>query len=390
MEKLIYIAYIDRVKDVGLYKKVSCQCEMFSKFYETILICRENNNIYIENFTYKNTYYSNDSFYPVYNKINNYRNLNIFSIFIYNYIRENEPQILYIRKYNYYNIGYKMILYAKKKTKCYLLWEIPTYPYKMEFTKNNKYLAYVLSKFLDYKIEKICDKIIVILGQNIKVKSSKYLIIRNGIKVDKIKTKDIKDIEDINVNKNCLNLVGVAIVHFWHGYDRIIEGLKNYYDSNKGKDLVYFHIAGDGAEIPNLKKLVDNYNLNSYVIFYGDKTGQDLDELFDKCNMGIGSLANHRKGLMKDSALKNREYCARGIPFVIASDDDGFNRDYKYILRINPDESPVDINKIIKFYDSIKNDKYIEEMRSYAEQNLTWDAVMKPVIDAINSRNIDK
>jgi len=42
----------------------------------------------------------------------------------------------------------------------------------------------------------------------------------------------------------------------------------------------------------------------------------------------------------------------------------------------------------------IKNENYIEEMRQYAEENLIWEAKMKPVIEKINElieeRNFDK
>jgi glycosyltransferase involved in cell wall biosynthesis len=205
--------------------------------------------------------------------------------------------------------------------------------------------------------------------------------ISNGVDVYKIKPKEKNEIP------HYINLIGVANIAFWHGYDRLIKGLKNYYDTkNKINTIVYFNVVGDSAELSNLKQLVSDYNLNDYIIFHGRKTGQELNDLFDKCNIGIGSLGNHRKALTKDSALKNREYCARGIPFLIASRDDGFGEDFKYILRIRPDESPVDVNKVIEFYNLINKDNYVEEMRDFAEKYLDWQIVMKPVIDVISSK----
>ena len=42
----------------------------------------------------------------------------------------------------------------------------------------------------------------------------------------------LRDLIKINkrdlINKNQIVLIGVANVSFWHGYDRIIKGLKNY------------------------------------------------------------------------------------------------------------------------------------------------------------------
>lgn len=73
------------------------------------------------------------------------------------------------------------------------------------------------------------------------------------------------------------------------------------------------------------------------------------------------------------------EYCAREIPFVYAYNDLDFNN-FKYSLKIENDKIS-NIEKVIEFYDSIKNGNYIEEMRKYAEENLTWNKKMKPVIE---------
>jgi len=75
----------------------------------------------------------------------------------------------------------------------------------------------------------------------------------------------------------------------------------------------------------------------------------------------------------------------------------GFDFDFnnfKYSMKIDSNEKPVNIKEVIEFYNSIKNEHYIEEMRQYAEDNLTWDAKMKPVIEKINElieeRKFDK
>jgi len=82
--------------------------------------------------------------------------------------------------------------------------------------------------------------------------------------------------------------------------------------------------------------------------------------------------------------LKAREYCARGILFVISYDDVGFPNDFPYMLKVPADESAVDIGQILQFYDRIKDRDIIKEMRDYAEKNLSWEAKLKPVIDEIN------
>lgn len=381
---LIYIAYIDRFEEIGVYKKILSQCNEFSKYHETILIYKRNNDICVENITFKKTQLIEKVFVNESkgNKVNigisKYKNLVKFNSFIEDFIRKNKPQILYIRKYNLLFSGIDVLRCAKKNLACHIICEIPTYPYKSEFIRKKRQLIYLYYRYLDNRIEKIADKIAVVLGNDVNLDKRKYMALMNGIDTSSIVLRKR------NGSNKALNLLGVAHVAAWHGYDRIIEGLKDYYNNDKCITVdVNFHIVGNGVELCRLNKIVGQYNLKKHVFFYGTKTGQELNEVFDKCDIGIGSLANHRKGLTKESALKSREYCARGIPFIISSDDDGFNSDFKYRLKIEPDESPVNINKIIEFYDSIKDCNYVEEMRSYAESNLTWEAVMKPVIDAI-------
>ncbi|WP_129408615.1 glycosyltransferase [Marinitoga lauensis] len=131
------------------------------------------------------------------------------------------------------------------------------------------------------------------------------------------------------------------------------------------------------------KKLIKKLELEKYVIFHGFKKRKDLDELFGKSDIGIGSLGNHRKGIYKESALKNREYCARGLPFILSSKDEDFPESFKYIHYVSQDETPIDIGKIIQFYNNIKDYNYLKKMREYAEKHLKWEVKLRPIIDKI-------
>jgi glycosyltransferase involved in cell wall biosynthesis len=160
----------------------------------------------------------------------------------------------------------------------------------------------------------------------------------------------------------------------WHGVDRIIRGLANY----KGIVKVMLHIAGKGPELPALQKLVNELGINDQVIFHGFTTGKDLDHLFNTCHIAVGSLGHHRIGLNEASILKAREYCARGIPYIIACSDPDFPDDFPYILRIPADETPVDIAKIIGFAQTVYKDPgYSKKMREYAVENLDWSVKMR-------------
>ena len=119
--------------------------------------------------------------------------------------------------------------------------------------------------------------------------------------------------------------------------------------------------------------------MEDYVILYGKKHGQELDILFDKCDFGIGSLGRHRVGIDKIKTLKNREYAARGIPFIYSETDSDFD-DRPYVLKAPADETPVNIGNIVSFYHQLSFTP--QEIRS-SIADLSWKNQMKHVINSV-------
>lgn len=171
-----------------------------------------------------------------------------------------------------------------------------------------------------------------------------------------------------------LHLLCVANVSRWHGLDRLLHGIAAY----PGTPTVILHIAGDGAELPRLQELTTELKIDERVIFHGFMTGEALDALFNECHVAVGSLGIHRKGLTQTSELKAREYCARGIPYIIAVADPDFPPDFPYILQLPADESPIDMEEVIAFADKVLADPdHPQKMRLYAEEHLDWSVKMK-------------
>lgn len=241
-------------------------------------------------------------------------------------------------------------------------------------------LLILINRFIVPKIFKFFDVIIEYGSENARYTMNiedKMVYINNGVNTESIPKKKIP------INDKVIEFISVANISDWHGYDRLIIGMGEYYKNNPRVKVLY-NCVGDGASVPYLKKLVNDLSLEEYVIFHGKKTGNDLDKLFDNSHVAFGSLAIHRLGSDIASTLKNREYCARGIPFVIASRDNGFPEDFKYSMQVSQDEKSINVNEIIDFYDSIKSSGYTTEMRKFAEENLTWDINLKPVFEKIN------
>ena len=145
-----------------------------------------------------------------------------------------------------------------------------------------------------------------------------------------------------------------------------------------GRQELYSTSPGDGSELPHLQKLANDLGIADHVLFHGFLTGKTLDDLFDQCPIAVGSLGIHRIGLTEASILKAREYCARGIPYVIACIDPDFPVDFPWVLRVPADESPVDIEKIIGFAQTVCADlDHPQKMRAYALEHLDWSVKMK-------------
>jgi hypothetical protein len=184
-----------------------------------------------------------------------------------------------------------------------------------------------------------------------------------------------------NKSDNDIHLIGVASMAHWHGYDRVIEGLHNYYSNGEpGKKKVFFHIAGDNSNTESIryKELVKKYNLSNYVIFYGRKTGKELDIIYNRADIAVGSLGCHRISIKNLKTLKNREYCARGLPFFYSETDVDFEHK-DFIFKVPANDSPIQIEEIINF---VTNNKFDEvKIRKYACENLTWEKQFEKVLN---------
>ena len=180
-----------------------------------------------------------------------------------------------------------------------------------------------------------------------------------------------------------LRLVGVANVSYWHGYDRIVLGLRDYY-ARGGRMDVTFDVVGTGADLPALKALVEQSGLQDRVRFHGSLRGRALDDLLGTCQVGISCVALHRKR-SDTSDLKSREYCARGLPFVIGYADRDFGGDLPFVHHVARDDTPIDIAALLDFHARLvaEHPMYRARMRGFASERLTWREKMRPVVDML-------
>jgi glycosyltransferase involved in cell wall biosynthesis len=276
----------------------------------------------------------------------------------------------------------KALLALLKKIKdnnpsCKILYEIPTYPYDKEHKTFLSKCGLFVDKLYRNRLKNYIDKVVTMTDDDI-IFGMSTIKMQNGIIC-----ADIPVRKPMNM-PSTLHCIAVAQFSFYHGYERLIAGLSNYY-KNKRIDKVYIHFVGDGYEIAKYKAMVRKYDLEEYCSFYGTLYGEELTNVFNKCNLGICTLGAHRCGIKSGSFLKSREYLARGLPIVSSTKIDIIPDGFEYCLYVSEDESPIDITKIINYCNDIYqgNDEMeiIKKIRNFAEENCDMKKTMKPVIE---------
>ena len=262
--------------------------------------------------------------------------------------------------------------------------EIPTYPYDLEFSSisdwNMKFDLWLDKRYRRNLYRQ--QNALVTFSNATEIFGQRTIRISNGVDFDSI---PIHQCQQPTANDQ-LHLIGVAEVHFWHGFDRLVTGLGEYY-RNGGQREVYFHIVGgvhptymnDIPQAPGFQTLIDQYGIQDKVIFHGTLFGDALTDVFNQCTLALGSLARHRSGITVIKTLKNREYATRGIPFIYSEQDSDFDNQ-PYVIKAPADESPIDIQQIIDFVDRFTITP--EEIRKTVE-HLTWKIQMQRVISLL-------
>lgn len=297
---------------------------------------------------------------------------NLFKKEVLNYYYSNDFQYCYIRRIGFFVIFLKsMFKKISKKTK--IIYEIPTYP----LDKYDSFLINFSQKIEMFIFNLFIKKYITVIPvmlQNDAVLDKKMISIYNSVDYDNYKHIDITKPE----LKKIFNILIVAHILPWHGYDRLINSIKEY----NGKYNVHVDIySGFNSETIKLQNLVRKYNLESKINFLGQKPINEILENISKYHIAMGSLGYHRRSGKYDTSIKNKEYCAMGLPCVCSSKDLSFPNNYKYIYMVSNDDKNFDIDEIISWYKKIYKYDYKNEMRMYAQDKLNFETNYKKIFD---------
>ena len=202
--------------------------------------------------------------------------------------------------------------------------------------------------------------------------------IENAIDLDDISPREYSP--DLN---GTVRLISVAIERNYHGIDRVLRGLHNYYKSAGAKRIQFLLV---GKYTQETIELVNSLGLRDICSFVGSKSGAELDRLYNHADIGVGALAHHRIGMYEGSSLKTKEYFAKGLPFIYGWKEPSFDDTYPYALRFELCEDPIDIRAVLDFFQHIENEDYLTEMRDFAANNYSWDREFTKLFSAFEKR----
>jgi glycosyltransferase involved in cell wall biosynthesis len=291
-------------------------------------------------------------------------------------------EAIYLR---FYIPGKDLIGFLKKiKKACpniIILLEYPTLNIKKLFrTSFTRRISYFINHNRIERLNQLSDFFIT-LTKDKTLFGKPAIFMPNGIALDDIQPVPVPAINDKIV------LLGVASdCAFYHGFDKVIKGLSVYVKEKKLIKVVFRIVSSPlSRNVDYLKNLAKELGVEDDVSFELPKSRLELAGEYKAVHIGMGTLALHRVGLMDNYSLKHREYAAFGLPFIMSMGDDQFESS-PFVLTVDRDDEPLDIQSVVDFYLSLRKNYpfYPQEFRKSVERVITWDAQMKNVFEVIN------
>ena len=283
-------------------------------------------------------------------------------------------------RFGLFDTFYYRVLKRLKKNGARLILELPSYPY--EEHKNMGFLYWAIYKWDKCYISRIKNVVerIVTYSSDDEIFGIKTFRSGNGIDLSKYQ------VAEGEYKPGKLSIMGVALFQAYHGYERIINGLKKYYENGNSDYDIRITLIGEGPEKENYVSLVNKLNLNDRVSILPGMSREELDAVYDENDMTLATFGAYKVDYFdKLSSLKTRESLAKGLPIITGAQIDVLNEDYPYVCEFPNDDSTIDFKVITDFFEKVKGlgtkKENAKVIRSFAEKNVSMEAVMKPVID---------
>lgn len=361
--KVLFLTAINLKTTEGIYKKVLAEAAALKKAVgEGWLIHATNSGAKIVDLNHMNVEESQNNIFLTAN----------------NMIQKAHIDIIYIR-HMVPSIGLIRFLSHCKRAKIKILYEIPTYPYYGEQIKASRNKPRTILR-LSYEtifwplIYSRVDHLVVIKSNTRARMYSKMVCITNGVDPKGIKKKSYT-----KCKKDKVSFVAVGTLYPYHGYDRMLNGFKKYGSEVDGKKI-QLHFVGDSTTIKDLETLSQNLGLDN-VFFHGVKTTDQLNELYEDFDIGLGCLALHRRNADIDTTLKIIEYYCRSVPVVTSGESPMDLYHPEFTMHVKDSEDAIDIIDLVHQYESMQNKNKIWET---ACEKFSWKYIMDDLMQRTN------
>ena len=289
--------------------------------------------------------------------------------------------------------------FAKKRGVKNIIIEIPNYPYIKNYMRNVLKAKGLKSRIICALKTSVNLLFNYIAGVSLKKYVNAAITYGKPIKsfwhLKTLNADNGIDLENINFIQRTqkeiseeVTIIGVTGTIWWQAYDRIIEGIKIYKQSGENEKIPikFIMVGGDESEMPDFLRAIDENGVSDEVKCVGIKTGSDLAKEYQNSDIAASTLGCYRRGLEWCSSLKTIEYCAVGIPFIYAYNEQLLNEEIPFALKSPNDSSPIDIKKVVDFVVLCrKNPTLALEERKFAEENYDWKIIMKKILAFANN-----
>ncbi len=290
-------------------------------------------------------------------------------------IKENDYTLAYMRSKLVNYTAVKAIKNLHKKGGK-LIVEIPSY-LSDEYIPLHRKIIFALLNIFKNSFEKQVDLYTLIGPEgNGSYKGKPAINIENSVCLDTIPARVPQ------LNKDEFHVLALAGMRNWQAYDRLITGLSQY----KGdKNIVIDMVGGDyDGSLAKWKALSEELGISNKVIIHGALYEENLTNIINRSNIGVGTLGMHRKSFAVASPLKTREYVARGLPFIYAYTDNAFKGDEPFVMKVSFDDTPINFDLLLEWYALLaENENLIVEMRKFAQDNMSWESQFKKVFEKV-------
>lgn len=290
-----------------------------------------------------------------------------------------DPDFVYIRRTVADKAYYLFLETIKTKYPfCRIIVEIFTYPYSRdEFMKWNAWPFYFKELIWRPHLREVIDRFVTYSNMK-EIYGVPCINTLNGVDTECIHAADTAKTDDL------IRMTAVANFQRSHGYERVIEGLRNY--RNEQGTQVILYLVGSGKEEKKYRELVRRWKLEDCVFLCGEKMGESLEKIYNQTDVALGCFGLYKVGIYSISSLKISEYLAKGLPIVGGCEESALIG-VPYYLEFPNDKTAVDIRQVVAFIQQIYSAGRNEtrwKIREYAKETVDMRVVLLPVVEYIN------